>query len=158
MRKSPFMDGYHMAEWMAWRPTFVWERVLLWTVITWPSEWFEGQLLHKKEFSYGWLLHSWMNGLKDQHLWMRLLDGRVNCLRADNEWIWRQTLLMSVHIYNENTHRINEWGEERKTKETPMEERVGGKKSLSWPQEMMTLSLSTWHWWNHGFPFEMDLF
>ena len=34
MRKSPFMDGYYMAERMAWRPTFTQERVLLWMVIT----------------------------------------------------------------------------------------------------------------------------
>ena len=93
------------------------KRVLSWTDITWPSEWLEGRLLHEKESfygwilygqanglkakesSYGWLLHSWMNGLESRHLWVQLLDGRVNCSRADNEWTWRQILLVTAHIY-----------------------------------------------------------
>ena len=58
---------------------------------------------------------------------------------------------MTVHIYNENTHGRNEWGEEGNTKETPMEESVGGKKSLLWLRDdvfiliYMTLMKS----WNH---------
>ena len=86
IRKSPFMDGYYMAEQMTWRPkllhkkesfygqilhgrangskaeTFTQERVLLRMDITWLSKWLEGQLLQEKE-PLLWMVIIWLSVL-----------------------------------------------------------------------------------------------
>ena len=57
-------------------------------------KWLEGRLLQEKESFYRWLLYGW-----------------ACCSKADSEWIWRWMLLMTVYIYNENTHGRQEWEE-----------------------------------------------
>ena len=133
IRKSPFTDGYNMAERMAWTPHFYTSK----------------HFYTKRESFHGRIFHGRTIGLKagskagsyirNESFYGQLLYGGAHCSKADTEWIWKWMLLMTVYFYNENTPTggksgRNEARELIKTfllqTEHPRKEIVGGQKNV----------------------------